>query len=162
MDLERRAQPGLPRVLLLRRTLAPVNATSCGPAVIGIGGDVNFASTSSRDGLMPFVDTSSCSSLPPTRSRNGLAIDENQELVRPVVAFDAEEPSSTPRRAAQKNVLAVGREIVVDERAAARAERQAVEMVVLRQVERDSVGDAVTTASALPTAMSATRSATVR
>ena len=83
--------------------------------------------------------------------------------MRPVVAFDAEQAFlDAAHEPAREHVLAVGRERVPHARAAARAERQAVEVLVLRELERRRYDVAVTAASGLPTAMSATRSATVR
>ena len=65
----------------------------------------------------------------------------NQELVRAIVPFDAEQTfldaADEPTR---EHVFAVGGERVPDARAAASAERHAVEMLVLRQLERNAVG----------------------
>ena len=69
-----------------------------------------------------------------------LAVDDDQELMRPIVAFDAEQAFlDAAHEPAREHVLAVGRERVPDARAAARAERHAVEMLVLSQLEREAV-----------------------
>ena len=71
---------------------------------------------------------------------HGLPVDENQELVGPIVPFDAEEALlDADEESARQDVFRVRREVVMDHRAAARAERQPFEMTVLGQVERDMV-----------------------
>ncbi len=65
-----------------------------------------------------------------------LAIEQQLELVRLAQAFDV--LVAVARQANLDLVLAVQREGVVDQRAAARAERQAVEVLLLREVRPES------------------------
>src|SRR6185503_906704 len=117
-----------------------VNATSCGPAVIGIGGDFMAAVTDSCAMLMPSATLSSERGAADLGREHGVAVDDNQELVRTIVPFYAEQAFlDAANEPAREHVLTVGRERVRGARAAASAERHAVQMLVLRQLERDTV-----------------------
>ena len=59
-----------------------------------------------------------------------LAIERDDELVRRLLPFDADVAfGDGPQQAAGEDVLTVGREVVLDAEAAARAERQSVDVL---------------------------------
>ena len=121
-----------------------VRATVCGPAVTEIGTEGKARIDIELQGVEAFVERK----LMIVRSADfgrvhDLIVEQHEEFMRPVVTFDAEQALlDAAHEPAAENVLAVGREVVRDLDTAARAERQARHVVILRGVEGNGVGGA--------------------
>ena len=75
------------------------------------------------------------------RGEDLLAVDRDDEEVRRLVSLDADQPFGHGlQETAREHVLAVGRELVTDQHAAARAERQPFDVLGLRDDGADRVG----------------------